>query len=259
MQRFKDRRVLISAAASGIGEATALRFAQEGAALLISDINAERLEQCRQRLLASGGRVYSCVADVGVQAQVDQMVAMAVQQLGGIDVLVNNAGVGAYGTVSDLSSDQWHQVLEVSLSSVFYAAKAAMPHLLAARGCMVNTASISGLRGDYGFTAYAAAKGGVINLTRTLALDHARQGVRVNAVCPGLVATPLTQKFFDKPALMQAYQQNLPMQRPADPREIASAIAFLASDDASYITGVSLAVDGGLTAWTGQPRFSDYL
>lgn len=259
MQRFKNTRVLITAAASGIGAATALRFAREGAHLVLADIDAERLQQCVPALRQHTGMVSGQVADAGDPEAVAALVAHAAQTLGGLDVLVNNAGFGAYAAVTELPVERWQRVLDVSLSSVFHAAKAALPHLRASRGCMVNTASISGLAGDYGFAAYAAAKGGVVNLTRTLALDHARDGVRVNAVCPGLVDTPLTQKFFERPALVAAYERHIPMARPAQPEEIAGAIAFLCSPDASYITGINLAVDGGLMAWTGQPRFSDFL
>jgi meso-butanediol dehydrogenase/(S,S)-butanediol dehydrogenase/diacetyl reductase len=259
MQRFQGTRVLVTAAASGIGAATARRFVQEGAHVLLSDIDAERLDALVQALRQQGGTVHGQVADAGDGAAVAALVAQAVQALGGLDVLVNNAGIGAYSSVTELSEESWQRVLDVSLSSVFHAAKAAMPHLRASRGCMVNTASISGLVGDYGFAAYAAAKGGVVNLTRTLALDHAREGVRVNAVCPGLVDTPLTRRFFEQPELMAAYERHIPMARPARPGEIAGAIAFLCSPDASYITGINLPVDGGLTAWTGQPRFSDFL
>lgn len=259
MQRFHNTRVLITAAASGIGAATALRFAREGAHLVIADIDAEGLERQIQTLKQHTSACIGLVADAGDAQAVETLVADAVRTQGGLDVLVNNAGVGSYAAVTELSIERWQRVLDVSLNSVFYAAKAAMPHLLASRGCIVNTASISGLSGDYGFAAYAAAKGGVVNLTRTLALDHARDGVRVNAVCPGLVDTPLTRKFFEHPQLMAAYRANIPMSRPAQPEEIAAAIAFLCSPDASYITGINLPVDGGITAWTGQPRFSDLL
>ena len=258
-RRFSEKRVLITAAASGIGLASARRFAEEGAGVVLADIDAERLDAAVESLRQVSRQVYGIVADVGDQHAVHELVERAVNCLGGLDVLVNNAGFGAYARVTELSQERWQRVLDVSLSSVFHAAKAAMPHLCEAHGCMVNTASISGLAGDYGFAAYAAAKGGVVNLTRTLALDHAREGVRVNAVCPGLVATPLTQKFQEREALMAAYRDHIPLARPAEPAEIAGAIAFLSSADASYITGINLPVDGGLTAWTGQPRFPEFL
>jgi meso-butanediol dehydrogenase/(S,S)-butanediol dehydrogenase/diacetyl reductase len=145
------------------------------------------------------------------------------------------------------------------LDSVFWACRAALPALKEGRGAIVNTASISGLSGDYGFAAYNSAKGAVVNLTRNLAIDHARDGVRVNAVCPGLTATPLTLKFTGRQDIMAEYDRRIPLRRPGRPEEMAAAIAFLASDDASYVTGHCLVVDGGLTAATGQPNFLDLL
>jgi len=254
--RFANTRILITAAASGIGAAAARRFASEGATVVMSDIDNDRLVACAEAMKSLPGRITTHAADVSDERQIQDLVAHAATTLGGLDVLVNNAGLGCHGRVTELSTDDWRRVLGISLDSVFYATRAAMPHLITSRGCIVNTASISGLAGDYGFAAYAAAKGGVVNLTRTLALDHARDGVRVNAVCPGLVATQLTRKFFDNASIARAYDDAIPMGRAAQPEEIASVIAFLASSDASYVTGVNLAADGGLMAATGQPNFT---
>jgi meso-butanediol dehydrogenase/(S,S)-butanediol dehydrogenase/diacetyl reductase len=138
----------------------------------------------------------------------------------------------------------------------FFGSRAALPYLLQSRGSIVNTASISGLFADYNFTAYAAAKGGVVNLTRAMAVDYAKDGVRVNAVCPGLVDTNLTHRFIENETTCKALSERIPMGRAAAPSEIAAAVAFLASSEATYITGVNLPIDGGLTAATGQPDFA---
>jgi meso-butanediol dehydrogenase/(S,S)-butanediol dehydrogenase/diacetyl reductase len=259
MERFGDKVVLVTAAGSGIGAAAAARVLAEGArGLLIADIDAERLER-QAAALSAPDRVLAHRADVTEEAQVEAMVAAAVARFGALDVLVNNAGFGSFGRVTDVSTENWRRVQAVCLDSVFFGCRAAMPHLKARRGAVVNTASISGLFGDYGFAAYNAAKGAVVNLTRNLAIDHARDGVRVNAVCPGLTATPLTLKFTGRQDVMAEYGRRIPMGRPGRPEEMAAAIAFLASDDASYVTGHCLAVDGGLTAATGQPNFLDLL
>jgi meso-butanediol dehydrogenase/(S,S)-butanediol dehydrogenase/diacetyl reductase len=157
--------------------------------------------------------------------------------------------------VTELSVDDWHKVFAIAVDSVFYMSKAAIPHIIKQKGAVVNLGSVSGLFGDYGFAGYNAAKGAVVNLTRTMALDFASDGIRVNAVCPGLVATPLSAGLRDNPQVWEEYQKGIPVARAADPSEIAAAIAFLASEDASYMTGACMVVDGGLTASAGQPNF----
>jgi meso-butanediol dehydrogenase/(S,S)-butanediol dehydrogenase/diacetyl reductase len=156
--------------------------------------------------------------------------------------------------VVDLPVEDWRRVIDVDLSSVFYGCKAAIPALRArGGGAIINTASISGLAGDFSFAAYNAAKAGVINLTRSVAIDHARENIRVNAVCPGPVDTPILAGINDLQGVREAWDARVPMGRFARPEEIAAVVAFLASDDASYMTGSILAVDGGVTAHTGQP------
>lgn len=258
MARFNEKVVLITGGGSGIGAAAAARFLAEGALVCIADLRAEALTQ-QAAALGGGPRLHTATCDVTEEAAVDALVAEVATRFGGLDVLVNNAGFGSFARVEDLSTENWRRVQAVCLDSVFFGSRAAMPHLKARRGCIVNTASISGLFGDYGFAAYNAAKGGVVNLTRNMAIDHARDGVRVNAVCPGLTATPLTTKFTGRADIMAEYDRRIPLRRPGRPAEMAAAITFLASEDASYITGVALAVDGGITAATGQPNFSELL
>lgn len=253
--RFSGKTAVVSAAANGIGAAIVNRLLAEGATVCMSDINESALIAASSRLQESCDRLMTCVVDAGNEHAVSAMVNSAAERFGRIDILVNNAGYSIRGKAHALSTDDWRKVLAVALDSVFYGSRAVLPHLVRSQGCIVNTASISGLFADYNFTAYAAAKGGVVNLTRAMALDYASDGVRVNAVCPGLVETNLTRRFIENDAVRSALAERIPMRRAAQPSEIAAAVAFLASDDASYITGVNFPVDGGVTAATGQPDF----
>ena len=253
MGEFADRVVLVTGAASGIGKATAERLAAEGARLMLAD----RHEEAGRRVADALQARFRCT-DVGVREQVEALVEECVAAYDGLDILVNNAGIGGFGRVPDVEPADWDRILAVDLSSVFYACRAAIPQLIArGGGAIVNVASISGLFGDYGLAAYTAAKGGVANLTRTLALDHAGDGIRVNAVCPGPVETGLTSHLMGDAGIVEEYRRTVPMRRMAKPEEIANAITFLASQQASYITGVNLVVDGGVTAATGQPNFTE--
>jgi meso-butanediol dehydrogenase / (S,S)-butanediol dehydrogenase / diacetyl reductase len=251
MGRFTGRTALVTAAASGIGLATARRLGAEGANLVLSDIRLDELEARAKDIEAP--RVLCRRADVRSKADIEAFVATAAETFGRIDVLVNNAGIGRRGRVQDLADDEWRLVMDVTLDSVFLASRAALPHLARARGNIVNVASISGLAGDGGNAAYNAAKGAVVNLTRAMAVDHGPDGVRVNAVCPGLTITPLTAKMRASEPVMAQFADRIPLGRAGAADEIARAIAFLASDEASYVSGVCMAVDGGLSAWTGQP------
>lgn len=258
-KRFEGKVVVLTAAASGIGLAALQRFAAEGALVSASDISIEDLKRSVAALDIEDSRILLSETDASNLEQVEQMIAQTVEKFSRLDVLVNNAGLGSWGFVQDISVERWHKVIDITLNSVFYACRAAMPHLIKTQGAIVNTASISGLFGDNGFSAYNAAKGGVVNLTRCLAIDHAKQNVRVNAVCPGLTDTPRVGWMRQTAAIMDDYDRRLPMGRAGTAEEMAAAISFLASADASYITGVNLAVDGGLTAATGQPMFLELL
>jgi meso-butanediol dehydrogenase/(S,S)-butanediol dehydrogenase/diacetyl reductase len=253
MQRFEGRVAVITGAASGIGAATARRLHQEGATVVLAD---RRVAGGTALVEELGERAAFRSVDVVSLDEVQALMDATVGEFGRLDVLFNNAGIGGYGPLPDLEPDQWHRIIDVDLNSVYYGCKAVIPHLRnQGGGVIVNTASISGLFGDYGLPAYTAAKAGVANLTRTLAIDLARDNIRVNAVCPGPVETAMTKNLAADEEIMEEYRKLIPMARMGQPQEIAAAVAFLASDDASYLTGHNLVVDGGVTAGTGQPNF----
>ncbi|TWG81791.1 meso-butanediol dehydrogenase/(S,S)-butanediol dehydrogenase/diacetyl reductase [Cupriavidus gilardii J11] len=251
MERFTGKVVIVTGAGSGIGAATARRFGAEGASVVLAGRTREKLEQTAQGMEPQ--RTLIQVTDVARLEQVEALVRAAVDRFGRLDVMVNNAGVAPEGRITEASVDDWRQVMSIDLDGVFHGCRAAMPELLKTRGNIVNVSSVSGLGGDWNLSFYNAAKGGVSNLTRALALDYGREGVRVNAVCPSLTRTDLTESMFEDQALIDRFRERIALGRIAEPDDIAAAIVLLASDDARFITGVNLPVDGGLCASNGQP------
>jgi meso-butanediol dehydrogenase/(S,S)-butanediol dehydrogenase/diacetyl reductase len=181
------------------------------------------------------------------------MIGATVAKFGKLDVIVNNAGVHEAGDPTAITDEQWRKVMATDADGVFFGCRAAIPHLEKTKGSIINTASVSGTGGDWGMTPYNAAKGAVVNLTRALALDLGKKGIRVNAVCPSLTRTGMTVDMLDDKVLVAKFEERIPLGRICEPEEVAAVIAFLASDDASFITGANIAVDGGISASNGQP------
>ena len=243
--------ILISGGNIGIGRAAALRFAREGASIAIAARNAETAQETLGLIQAAGAQGHFVACDVRDDSQCDRAVTETVARFGRLDVLVNNAGsIIRKRTVAQLTTAQWHEMMDVNLHGAFYLSRAALPHLLTTRGNIVNVASYAGLVGFAGSAAYCAAKGALVQLTRAMALDHAAEGVRVNCVCPGSVRTPMIAAAWEQhgPGAAEAWAEKHPLGRIAEPEEVAEAIYWLASAAGSFVTGVALPVDGGITA-----------
>jgi meso-butanediol dehydrogenase/(S,S)-butanediol dehydrogenase/diacetyl reductase len=251
MNRFNEKTVLVTGAASGIGLAAARRFLDEGAHVVMLDIDKAKLEQAAAGLPQD--RVLVHVGDTADKATAAAAVKAAVERVGGLHILINNAGVASEGDIMATSDDDFERVMAVNVGGYFHMAKAAMPELVKARGSIVMTSSVSGLGGDWNTFAYNTSKGAVSNMVRAMAMDAAKDGVRVNAVNPSLTSTGMTVDMVNDPELVAKFRERMPLGAPEDPDGIAAAMAFLASDDARLITGVNLPVDAGLLASNGQP------
>lgn len=264
--RFDGKVGLITGAGSGIGRATAIGLAQRGGKVVVADVNGEKADAVAAEIVALGGTAIAVVADMANPADIDAMVTRAVEQFGRLDVLHNNAfGVpptlqrNRTARFADIDQAVWDYTIQVGLTAVMQATRRVLPIMQRqGGGAIVNTASISGLFADYGIAAYNAMKAGVVNLTRVVAIEYARDGIRCNCVCPGAIDTPLLRRTLSIPGFAAATDAAIPMGRLGQPAEMAAVVLFLASDLASYVTGAAFVADGGLTAKTGIPsRFTD--
>ena len=249
--QFSKQVALITGAASGIGRSTALAFAQEGAKVIVSDVAVAGGEETVQLIRDAGGEAHFVRADVADADDVAQLVQTAVDRYGRLDIGINNAGIGSnWKRLADYEPDDWHRVIAVNLTGVFNCMFYELKQMLQqGRGAIVNLASIAGLRGLANSSAYTASKHGVVGLTKSAALEYATQNIRINAVCPVFTRTPLFEALFEvNPTYEERIKKNIPMRRYGTPEDIAQAILWLCSDNASFITGHALPLDGGMMA-----------
>jgi NAD(P)-dependent dehydrogenase (short-subunit alcohol dehydrogenase family) len=249
MRRFDDKAVLVTGAASGIGRATAERLAAEGASLLCVDVQARGLDEVVSTIHAKGGRACAHTCDLADTAAPAAAVAAALSELGKLDVLCNIAGIVRMDKTHELELADWNRVIAINLTATFLMCKAAIPHLLERRGNIVNTASTAGIQGMPWGAAYGSSKAGVIGLTRALAVEYGKLGLRVNAICPGSVETPMMNAdMFPKGVDMKLVLRIMALDKARGPETVASVIAMLASDDGVHINGETIRVDGGTLA-----------
>jgi 3-oxoacyl-[acyl-carrier protein] reductase len=243
--RLQGKVTLITGGLNGLGREAALVFAREGASVAVRDLPPDG-GNLMAAIQSQGGESFYASADVSRPSQVEAMVGAVLQRFGGIDVLINNAGITRDATLLKMSVEQWDQVIAVNLSGVFHCTKAVAPHMVErGKGKIINTSSIVGISGNFGQTNYAAAKAGLIGMTKTWARELGPKGITVNAVAPGFIATEMVKKMPEK--VLQGMRDRTPVRRLGEPRDVANAYLFLASDEADFINGAVLSVDGGLT------------
>jgi NAD(P)-dependent dehydrogenase (short-subunit alcohol dehydrogenase family) len=252
MGKLDGKVALITGAAMGIGKAAAVALAREGAAVMVTDIDDQAGAVTVDEISAAGGQARYQHADVSVTADVEAAVAQTIQHFGGLHILVNNAAQAIAGSVTDIDEATWIRVLNLNLTSVWRGMKYAIPHMIAAGGgSIINISSVQSLLGFKGWSAYAAAKGGINALTQQAAVDYASHRIRVNSIAPGTIMTPMNVRIFeeaaDREALVAGWNELHALGRFGEPHEVGAAVAFLASDDSSFITGEILRVDGGAT------------
>jgi len=249
--RVEGKVALVTGGASGIGRATALTFAREGAKLVVADMNEEGGHQTVHMITENGGEAIFVQVDVSNATAVEAMISTAVATYGRLDCAHNNAGIssGVRALTADYPEERWQQVIAVNLTGVWLCMKYEIPQMLSqGGGTIVNTASIAGLIGGAGGAAYTASKHGVVGLTKTAALEYAQQGIRVNCVCPGYIQTPMTASNLSDPERQAQIIAREPIGRVGTPEEVAEAVVWLCSDAASFVTGHTMTVDGGYVA-----------
>jgi dihydroanticapsin dehydrogenase len=253
MGRVDGKACVVTGAGSGIGKAIAERLAEEGGKVLCVDLNGDTAAAVAEGIQKTGGIATAVAADVSDRVQVDAFIAQCVAEYGQIDVLVNNAGVNIPGVFHEVPDTVIDKTLDVNVKGAMYGCRAAIPHMLkSGKGSIVNIASVNGLVSEPFLAVYSASKGAVVMLTRGIALDYAKQGIRCNAICPGWVDTPINYAHAEMLGGLQKVYDSIdsfqPIGRPGEPREIAHLALFLASDEASFLTGSIIAADGGMTA-----------
>lgn len=249
LARLKNKIAIITGAASGIGKATAILFAQHGASIVVADIDRDGGNQTADDIRNTGGEAIYIPADVTIARDTEWLVQETVRTYGKLDILFNNAGIAMRLPVAELPEADWHRCLAVNLTGVYLCAKAAIPEMQKNDGgSIINMSSIYGIVGADVRAAYVASKGGVTNLTRGMALDYAKDNIRVNCICPGFVETPLVAGVVKTPEEYQKLADKHPMRRLGKPEEIAYGALYLASDESAFVTGIALPIDGGYTA-----------
>ncbi len=251
MEKFEGKVCLISGACSGIGLAASLAFAKHGATFILTVVASEGGKETVEMVERAGGKAEFIRVNVSKSAEVDQMVEQVVKKHGRLDIAINNAGIGGpWGRLSDITFADWDRLMDINLSGVFYCMKAELTAMAEMKtGVIINVSSIAGLRGLAHSSAYSATKHAVIGLTKSAALEYARANIRINAVCPAFTRSPLFDKMFEiDPSYQEKLLRNIPMRRYGEPGDIADAMVWLASEDASFVTGQCLPLDGGMTA-----------
>lgn len=241
--RLKGKNVMITGAGRGIGKTAALMMAKEGATIILCDINSE-VNAVADEIRSLGAQAFPFVCNVTSRESVEKTIADAVTAAGGIDVLVNNAGITADATMMKMTEEQWDRVIDVNLKGAFLVGQAAAKAMSAAGGAIINVASVVGLYGNFGQTNYAATKWGVIGMTKTWAKELGKYNIRVNAVAPGFIMTEMTAQMPEK--VLDSMKEKSPFKRLGTPEDVGYAFIFLASDESAYITGAVLSVDGGV-------------
>jgi NAD(P)-dependent dehydrogenase (short-subunit alcohol dehydrogenase family) len=253
--RLKDQVALITGAASGIGRAIAILFAQEGARVVCADLQAHsRLESQAppvvEAITIAGGEAVFVRTDVCDRAQVEALVAAALRRYGRVDILVNNAGVFVRNAITEVSDEEWEQVINLNLRGYFYTCRRVIPEMLKqGGGKIVNLSSIHGIRGTATATTYCATKGAIENLTRQLAVEYGRHRIYVNAIAPGTIKTAMSKPFREDPAILADYEMHTLLPRLGEPEDVAYCALFLASSESDFVHGHTLVCDGGWTIW----------
>lgn len=255
-ERLQNRVCAVTGAGAGIGRAIALRFASEGASVVVSDRVAEAAEATAHAITEQGGRALSMACDVADEEQVHALIERTVSELGALHVLVNNAAMVRHAPVAETPTKQWKKSLAVTLDGTFFGVRAALAVMnKQGSGSIINISSGAGLAGEPNHNAYGAAKAAVLNLTKLAAVENARHGVRINSICPGPIDTETLRWALDqRPGGLQGFVDQIPAQRLGRVEDVANAALFLASDEATYVNGAVLTVDGGIAARSGAPR-----